>query len=172
MINKRDILKYCKNYTEIENYDEALTDTTQTWICHHRLETHNSDGEKRSVDISRAELIVLDMYYNRPPEELIFLNCFDHNSLHHKGCNHWKGRKHSENSKRKISESRKGIGKGIPKSEEHKKKISESNMGKFVPPETCKKISKSRVGRHWFTNGIENKFCYECPNGYWKGRTI
>lgn len=171
MINKRDISKYCKDYTEIENYELAI-ESDELYECHHRLETHSSDGEKRPVNISRKELIALGMYYDRPPEELIFLKCFDHNSLHHKGCNHWKGRKHTEKSKRKISESHKGIGKGVPKSEEHKRKIREANTGKFVPPETCKKISESRIGRHWFTNGVENKFCYECPDGYWKGRTV
>lgn len=32
--------------------------------------------------------------------------------------------------------------------------------------------SKSTKGRHWYTNGIENKQQYTCPDGYWPGRTI
>ena len=63
----------CRTPELIESYDKAITDTTQVWNCHHRLETHTSDGERRLVDISRAELIALGMYYDRPPEELIFL---------------------------------------------------------------------------------------------------
>lgn len=26
-------------------------------------------------------------------------------------------------------------------------------------------------GRKWYTNGIEDKMCFECPEGYWAGRT-
>ena len=32
--------------------------------------------------------------------------------------------------------------------------------------------SKSTKGRHWYTNGIDNKQQYTCPEGYWPGRTI
>ena len=31
--------------------------------------------------------------------------------------------------------------------------------------------TKRNMGRKWFTNGFTNKFCYECPNGYWEGMT-
>jgi hypothetical protein len=31
--------------------------------------------------------------------------------------------------------------------------------------------TKRNLGRRWFTNGSTNKFCYECPNGYWEGMT-
>ena len=53
---------YCKEPEKIENYGKAAADNFEGWCCHHRLETHNSDGERRLVDITREELKALDMY--------------------------------------------------------------------------------------------------------------
>ena len=83
MISKL-IRKFCKNPEKIENYDKAISDTTQTWHCHHRLELYTSSGERRLKDLYCRELIALGMYYDRPPEELIFLTQSDHVSLHQK----------------------------------------------------------------------------------------
>lgn len=69
---------------EVENYELAKKDNFQGWCIHHRLETHNSDGEKRLVNLSREELIALDMYYNRPASELVFLTKSEHIILHMK----------------------------------------------------------------------------------------
>lgn len=30
-------------------------------------------------------------------------------------------------------------------------------------------IKWKNIGKHWFTNGKENKFCYECPDGFVSG---
>ena len=65
--------RYCKDYKNIENYEKAKADNFKNWDCHHRLQTWNSDGERRLVDISAAELIALGVYYDRPADELIFL---------------------------------------------------------------------------------------------------
>ena len=117
---------YCSELERVENYELALKDNFKGWDCHHRLETHTSDGERRLVDISCKELKALGMYYNRPPEELIFLTVFDHVSLHHRGKpGTWIGRHHSEETKKKISEAR----KGKKLSEETRNKISEANKG-------------------------------------------
>lgn len=145
MIRTEYTKRYCSNYTEIENYAEVIADTTQTWACHHRLETHTSDGEKRPVQLTPAELKALDMYYGRPPEELIFLTVKDHLSLHKKGNTNCKGHKHSEETKKKISEAQKGYKRG-PTSKETKKKISNSLNGHEVSEETKKKISDDLRG--------------------------
>ena len=101
---------FCRTPELIENYDKAIADTTQVWQCHHRLETHNSDGERRLVDISSAELIALDMYFDRPPEELIFLTQTEHVSLHKKEkLTQNKGKHASEETKKKMSEAHKGM---------------------------------------------------------------
>lgn len=53
--------------------------------------------------------------------------------------NPWYGKHHSEESKKKMSEAR----KGVPKTEEWKRKISESNKGRVVTKETKAKMSKT-----------------------------
>lgn len=170
MICSKQIKKYCKDYTKIENYEKAISDTENVWECHHRLETHNSNGERRLIDLTREELYALNMYYNRPAEELIFLTVKEHQNLHHigkkyseetkkkmsehqKGSIPWnKGKKFSEETKKKMSLARKGKNHNHNHSEETKKKISESLKGKKpyeMTEETKKKMSESRKGKHW-----------------------
>ena len=147
---------YCKNYQDIENYEKAAADNFKCWECHHRLETHNSDGERRLVDISAAELIALEMYYNRPSSELIFMKHGEHSILHKKG------KQKSEETKKKISDAKKGNipwNKGKHHTEETKKKLSEANKGKNI----WIKCS------HWYNDGKINKRCYECPDGFVPG---
>lgn len=132
---------FCRNPELIENYDKAIADTTQTWYCHHRLETHNSDGERRPVSFTHEELITLGMYYDRPPEELIFLTRSEHRSLHSKGKEPWnKGKTCMPYS-------------GKPRSEETKAKISASSKGKHNSEEAKKKMSKAHKGKPSNTKG-------------------
>ena len=76
-------------------------------------------------------------------------------------CKGYKGYKHSDESKKKMSESHKGkkmseeakkkiseFQKGKHLSEEHKKKVSEAQKGKKVSEETRKKISEAGKGRN------------------------
>lgn len=91
MEKKRRFECYCDEFENVENYEKAKANNFKGWDCHHRLETHNSDGEKRLVDITRGELAALGMYYHRPPEELIFLTAKEHRVLHLKGKEgYWK----------------------------------------------------------------------------------
>lgn len=157
----------CRTPELIENYDKAVADDIQTWQCHHRLETHNSDGERRLVDISSSELIALGMYYDRPPEELIFMTELEHKRLHNVGKFIGKHHSVSEETKRKLSEAKRG--KHHPNSEETKKKISEAMKGHKVSEETKKKISEAHKGRHWFNNGEICTRCFDCPEGFVPG---
>lgn len=64
--------------------------------------------------------------------------------------NSFYGKKHTEETKDKISESKKGIeswNKGIPMSEEVKQKLSKSQKGKKSSDETKKKLSEMRKGK-------------------------
>ena len=75
MINVSCVKQYCKNYEEIENYAQAIADTTQVWECHHILEEY----------FTRKMLIKGGNYYNVDPECLIFLTPAEHNKLHKTG---------------------------------------------------------------------------------------
>ena len=166
---KHKFERYCKEYENIENYQKAKADNFKGWSCHHRLETHNSDGERRLVDISYKELKALGMYYNRPPEELIFLRKGEHSKLHNKGENHpMYGKHHSAESIQKISEAKKGEKNafyGKHHSEESKKRISEAMKGnKYALGNTAAK------GTHWYNNGKINIRAKECPPGFVPGR--
>ena len=150
---KHTFERYCKNYKDIENYEKALKDNFKGWHCHHRLETHNSDGERRPVNISTAELLALGMYYNRPAEELIFLTASEHHSLHNKGEKHpLYGKHHSEQSRNKMSESKKNM------SDATRKKMGEAKKG-----------NTSVRGRRWYNNGEINTRAKECPPGFVSG---
>lgn len=91
---------YCRNPESIENYDKAINDTSQTWEVHHRKEEI----------YPRKELIERGEYFDVPPEELIFLTQSEHSKMDSK-CKRIsevrKGKKHSEESKRKMSEAQK-----------------------------------------------------------------
>ena len=85
MICKATVEKFCRigEIHLIENYDKAMEDTTQTWVCHHRLELTMNGEYAHNVD----ELKRMGMYYNRPYFELIFLKAKEHSILHGKsGC--------------------------------------------------------------------------------------
>ena len=69
---------YCNgDITLIENYRAAIQDKDAMWECHHRLE-HNPDG---TPAYSSTELKAMDLYYGRPPSELIFLPASEHRRL-------------------------------------------------------------------------------------------
>lgn len=104
-----------------------------------------------------------------------------------------KGKSMSEESKQKLSQSKKGkyLGKKwfndgnieilvyncpegfiegrLPFNEETKKNISKSLIGKKLSQNSKDKISKSSKGKHAYNNGIITIKAYECPNGFKPG---
>ena len=152
---KHNFKIYCKEPEKIENYEKAKADDFKGWEVHHRLETHNSDGERRLVDISYKELKALGMYYNRPASELIFLTKSEHNTLHRIGRytgenNPMYGKKLSEETKKKLSEAAKGNKNMLGKkhSEETRKKIGAAAKGKPKSEETKKKMREAKKGEN------------------------
>ena len=158
-----NLRRYCKDYEKIENYQEAKKDNFKGWHCHHRLETHNSDGERRLVDITADELKALGMYYNRPAEELIFLTVKEHNAFNKGKPSPNKGKQLSAETRRKMSEAHKDQipwNKGKKFSEEARRKMREANKGKNIWTK----------GTYWYNNGKISKRAYECPEGFVPGR--
>lgn len=151
MINEKKAKKYCSDdISKIENYHKAIADNTQTWHCHHRRESI----------VNRKTLIENGEYYNRSSSELIFLTESEHKAIHKSHLGH----KHSDEVKRKISESRRG--KGCPGrhwklSDESKKKIGLAMKG-----------NKACKGKVWANNGVISRmFDPDCvPNGWTLGR--
>ena len=110
-------LRFCKgDISKIENYLEAIN-SDLLYDCHHRLEI-SPCGNK----VSAKWLKEHNLYYNRPAEELIFIEHGEHSRMHMKGrdstekqrqnCSYaqkfskrFEGHKHSEESKSKISNS-------------------------------------------------------------------
>ena len=130
MIDEKVARKYCKeDISKIKNYELAIADTIQTWVCHHIL------GEI----ITRQQLLEHDFYYDVPPCMLKFVTKAEHNRLHRKG------KHHSEESLNKMSEAH----KGKHHSEESCKKMSEAHKGKHHSEESCKKMSEAKKGKTW-----------------------
>ena len=71
--------KYCSDaLCKIENYYIALEDDFNGWCIHHRLELHPDYSIRYKAD----SLKKLDLYYNRPARELIFLPHAEHTRIH------------------------------------------------------------------------------------------
>src|SRR5574344_625905 len=116
--NKYKVKKYCEDYKKIENYDEAVKSPLR-YDLHHRREI--------SENKSKKQLITENLYYGRPPEELIFLEHSEHVRLHKEGKN---------------------------LSADTRQRMSESHKGKHRPAfsiEWKQKMSEARKGKHWHT---------------------
>lgn len=124
MINEFYAKQFCsEDISLIENYDLAVADVNITWHCHHKLELE--------LHKSRHDLISVNLYYNRPASELIFLTPKDHHSLHH-------------------------ISKNL--SNETRKKMSISHIGHKTSLETRKKMSKVHMGCKSWNRGKTNVY--------------
>jgi hypothetical protein len=96
MVNELYANAFCSDdIRNIENYDIAVADTVECWVCHHRKEIQ----EDRLI--SSAELQELGLYYHRPASELIFMRRGDHSRLHN--CNR------PDDLKERLRSSHKGL---------------------------------------------------------------
>ena len=136
--NIKFLEKYCTDYKNIENYKDAVSSPLR-YDLHHKREIFESK--------SRKDLKEVHLYYNRPPEELIFLEHGEHMRLHNKGENNpMFGKNPSEETRKKISEAN----KGKPRSPETRQKMSEANKGK--PAHNKGKHCHLENGKHVYTD--------------------
>ena len=119
MINKINAKKYCsEDISKIENYEQAVKDNTQTWICHHRAEILPC-GRYKAFD-----LMLNNLYFLRPAAELIFLTPKEHRRIHQLGQpSGATGKKHTEDWKTEQSKRFVGMlvwnnGKAVKRSKE------------------------------------------------------
>lgn len=159
MINCYTVSTYCKDdMSLIENYEQAANDKTQTWNCHHRLET--------DLGLSRNELIEQNKYYNVPASELIFLTPSEHTKIHKQGERNpmygkepWNKGQHgkcSEETKKKQSELAKKRWEDS-KGRKGKEPWNKGKKGKNSPNYGEKSVM---YGTHpkWMNNGITRVF--------------
>lgn len=159
MISETQVKRYCsEDISNIENYDKAMADQTQTWDCHHRAEILPCG--RYSIN----QLQKYGLYYNVPASQLVFLTHFDHMRIHKIGNNF--GRK-----------GKLGTRLGAIVSEQTKNKIRASKIGKPSPRKgvrllesTKTKMSEAKKRRHWYNDGEKSVCVRECPIGFKKGR--
>lgn len=151
MINYYNVNQYCcDDISLIENYDKAINDDSQSWHCHHKLETE--------LNMSPKDLKEIGRYFNVPASELIFLTKSEHTKIHNK--------KLSEERRKNISISQrsyykthsiwnkglKGVQESPMKGKHQTKESNEKNrlahLGKYQSEETRKKRSES-MKKYW-----------------------
>lgn len=77
MINETNTKRICcEDISKIENYEKAIADSSQTWVCHHRL---GVQGEfLNSVELLKK----CGIYYGVTASQLIFLTQTEHKRIH------------------------------------------------------------------------------------------
>ena len=79
MINEYNAKRFCsEDISLIENYHEAIFDQKRTWDVHHRREC---DENGRTL-FTKKQLKEMNLYFNRPASELIFVTRSLHSKLH------------------------------------------------------------------------------------------
>ena len=159
MINEGSAKAYCSEAIDlIENYEEAIADESSTWDLHHRREL-TEDGD---FVYSRDELKKMNLYYDRPARELVFLRHGEHSVMHHKG------NKLSAEHRAKIAESMMGKNKGKKLSDDTRKKMSDAKKG--MSDDTRKKMSDAKKGKK--LSAEHRKKLSESTTKYWQNKKL
>lgn len=133
------VVSIAKDWTKasLEKYEELSKSMKGN---KHTLGYKHTDEAKKKISEADKKRKGKIKFRPRTPEEKEYLS-----KVH-------KGKKLSEETKRKLSEGKKGD-KNPMKSEELRKRVSEKLKG-----------------RHWYNNGIMSIMAFECPKGYKLGR--
>lgn len=182
----------CEDISKIENYDIAVNDSTQRYVCHHRKGT--------DLKLTREELKAAGLYFNRPADELIFLTVSEHARLHQANLSEKQKLEKSERSRQAIIKVNKTYWKGRKWSDHRKTEQSQlmaeyrwwtdgtkcvrakdcpgegwirgrngyaPNKGVPMSDEQKKKLSTSIKGKKKWNNGTVNMYSEQCPGDNW-----
>ena len=119
MINEEIIKRKCyccEDLSLIENYNEAVN-SPEEYVIHHRLEIQ---GDKL---LSRKELKEMNMYFNRPASELIFMTYSEHSRIHMQVTRNKIYTTLKDDTKNKLSNLAKKNGLGLIKTPKQLNKI-------------------------------------------------
>ena len=125
---------FCRNPELIENYAEAIADTTQIWEVHHRREEF----------YSYAELIERGEYFDVSPEELIFLTRAEHRKIDSKCKRQSEALKNHKALSKKVLCIETGEVFESATDAQRKTRISHSNISMV-----CNGIRKTAGSFHW-----------------------
>ena len=79
MIHLYNAKRFCReDISLIENYNQAIADQKKMWDIHHRKEC----DENGKTLFTKKQLIEMNLYYNRPSSELIFVTRSMHKKIH------------------------------------------------------------------------------------------
>ena len=96
MISEKYAKMYCsEDISLIENYHQAIADKEKIWDIHHRREC---DDEGRIL-FTLKKLKKMNLYFNRPAKELIFVTRSMHMKIHrelHEKCGKNVGKKYGK----------------------------------------------------------------------------
>lgn len=169
--DKRAMRMFCDRVSEIENYEQAISDNDR-WELHHRLETHNENGVEREIPITQKELKEQGLFYHRPPHEFIFMRKSDHIALHSRIRQ--KTYTMTDEHRQHMIESRKGLIWFTDGVHETKAWACPEGYHEGRLPRTDdlkQKLHDHFKKAKWWTNGTVDKFSEECPEGFHRGRS-
>lgn len=86
--------------------------------------------------------------------------------------------KNSEKRKQTMASKqyREKMSEAIKNSKKHSRWYKDPELKKLrytaeINKKISNKISELNLGKHWYTNGIINCFCFNCPEGFYAGRS-
>lgn len=119
---------------------------------------HNAKGHKLSDEVKKKISEACKQYYQSHPGPRLgsVMPGYLKNILNevNKGNSYHKGHKHSEESKKRMSEKAKGRKHG-PMSEETKQKLKEANSGRVRSEKARRKMSEAKKGKTPWNKGLK-----------------
>ena len=168
----------------MSNKDKMTHEQQLISSVNHRKARKHFNLKKGYVLHHKDETLIdknIDRYIQWKVEDLEVMSKSEHSKYHSNKNPYWKGKKMPKQVVDKISKSMLGnqYAKGYRFTDEQRQYLSNvcsgiknGFYGKQHSNETKLRISIKNKGKHWYTNGVDNKLTKICPEGYWLGRTV